>query len=193
MKTSFAGSLSSFCQRLCLGLVVFAVAGHGAVAGYGTVAGVASVATTLLEESLTDDVVRMGLAKNSLVDRSGEIHAAKIPSDTAASPTETVARINVHPTGVSAHTAIPATVLTTGGNATQVDLSSHFSFPGIEGMVVQFDTVLGKICGGTLSARGLEQCINFSSLRGEWILHEFHNPSFGSRLCDSGWRLSGGA
>lgn len=40
--------------------------------------------------------------------------------------------------------AIPSQVLTTGGGAAVIALSSYFTVPGVSGQVVQFDTVLGK-------------------------------------------------
>ncbi|GAB5561935.1 MAG: hypothetical protein SynsKO_35820 [Synoicihabitans sp.] len=94
----------------------------------------------------------------SLVDRGGSFvgpqksgRETATPNTGAASAalpggsvTETIARINVHPTGVSAYEQIPNAALPTGGETAQVDLRSHFSFPGVEGMVVQFDTIVGK-------------------------------------------------
>lgn len=75
---------------------------------------------------------------------AAKISAQYATASASGSVTETVAEIAVVPTGLSAHESISTVELNSSGDTATVDLSSHFSFPGVEGTIVEFDTVLGK-------------------------------------------------
>lgn len=56
---------------------------------------------------------------------------------------------------------IAAQALTVGASATEFDLSTVFSVPGVTGQVVQFDTTLGKINVETLATAAPNHVANF--------------------------------
>jgi cyclophilin family peptidyl-prolyl cis-trans isomerase len=74
---------------------------------------------------------------------AASVSALRASADDSGPVPGDVSSITVAPTGLSAHQAIPAVNLISSGVTATVDLSSHFSFPGLNGTLVEFDTVFG--------------------------------------------------